>query len=257
MENACSGPEYGIPKQWFLIHEKKWQARSSFATIIWIIVVIYTTADMRFIYLHGFASSPRSKKAKIFKKEFERRGIPLAVPNLDGGNFIQLTLSGQIALVKNYLDACSEERVGLIGSSMGGYLASLVAQEIQQVLALYLMAPGFNFLSRWRDRLGIYEGGRQQEYIRVYHYDFEREMDLSTEIFLDAQKWEQVPLNRNLPTRLVHGIHDDTVPIDESRHFANNRPWCDLVELDSDHGLFSHVNWIVNDCLNFFQELKN
>lgn len=77
-------------------------------------------------------------------------------------------------------------------------------------------------------------------------------MELSTGIFDDARNWNALPLERNLPTRIVHGIRDETVPIQESRDFVTSHPWATLVELDSDHGLLSHIDWIVQDCLKFF-----
>ncbi len=78
-------------------------------------------------------------------------------------------------------------------------------------------------------------------------------MTFSTAIFDDAAVWEQVPLDRAIPTRLVHGVNDDVVPIEQSRQFALNRPWIDFEELDSDHGLLSHSEWIVKDCLQFLK----
>jgi hypothetical protein len=30
-----------------------------------------------------------------------------------------------------------------------------------------------------------------------------------------------------------------------------------LVELDSDHGLLSHIQWIVDDCVDFFFEKQD
>ena len=54
----------------------------------------------------------------------------------------------------------------------------------------------------------------------------------------------------------IHGIHDEVVPIDESRTFVGSHPWCSLKELDADHGLLSHVDWIINDCVAFFKKNK-
>jgi hypothetical protein len=77
-------------------------------------------------------------------------------------------------------------------------------------------------------------------------------MDLDLGIFDDAEKWERVEHNRPVPTRIVHGVHDETVDISESRNFSQNYPWVSLKELDSDHGLLSHLEWILDDCIDFF-----
>jgi uncharacterized protein len=209
----------------------------------------------KFIYLHGFASGPGSKKATEFKKSFDSISVSLAIPDLEGGDFQRLSLSGQINIINDCMDQNPGERFGLIGSSMGGYLAALVAQKRKDVAAIYLMAPGFNFLERWSALLqGHLKGfNATPDLIKVFHYRYNKEMDLSTEIFRDAEKWDRLALDRKLPTRIVHGIHDDTVHVLESRKFVQTRPWCQLQELDSDHQLLSHIDWIVDDCLDFFR----
>ncbi len=210
----------------------------------------------RFLYLHGFASSPGSFKASRFKKEFSKRGIDLIVPELDGGNFENLTVSSQIKIARQCLDQFPEDRYGLIGSSMGGYLAALLAQSNPNVAAMYLMAPGFNFTARWAEkvRCEFGEDGAIPGLIKVFHYRYNDFRWLSTGLFADAAAWDRLELDRSLPCKIVHGVHDDTVDIEESRRFAATRPWVRLVELDSDHTLMSRIGWIVEDCFEFFSE---
>src|SRR5262245_6001995 len=100
----------------------------------------------RIVYLHGFASSPGSKKAQFFRRKFPELGIGLEIPALDEGNFQGLTISGQLALIER---AAAGEPLTLIGSSMGGYLAALYAARHAEVEKLILMAPAFCFLQRW------------------------------------------------------------------------------------------------------------
>ena len=57
-----------------------------------------------FIYLHGFASGPGSNKAKAFKKRFDELGISIHVPDLQRGDFENLTLTGEIELVQGIID---------------------------------------------------------------------------------------------------------------------------------------------------------
>ena len=78
-------------------------------------------------------------------------------------------------------------------------------------------------------------------------------MELDLGLFKDAEKWEGLKHEKPVPTRIVHGIHDDTVDIGESRGFVRKCPWASLKEVDSDHGLLSHLDWIIDDCLNFFR----
>ena len=78
-------------------------------------------------------------------------------------------------------------------------------------------------------------------------------MELDIGLFEDAEKWEGIEYEKPVPTRIVHGIHDETVDITESRNFALEYPWASLKEVNSDHGLLSHLDWIIDDCLNFFR----
>ena len=207
-----------------------------------------------FIYLHGFASGPDSNKAKAFKKRFDELGISIHVPDLQQGDFENLTLTGQIELVQGIIDKNKGQSFALIGSSMGGYLASLIAQTRESVQALFLMAPGFNFLNRWRKKLDISK--TTDELIPVFHYRYNKEVRLNTYLFRDAETWESLPLDRKIPTFIVHGLHDETIDIEESRNFVRKKSFCSLKELDSDHGLLSCIDSIIEDSLGFFNQQK-
>ena len=141
---------------------------------------------------------------------------------------------------------------------MGGYVAALTAETRKEIEALYLMAPGLNFLNRWMENMGWDKNSFSStpDLIRVFHYSYNREVTLNTHLFRDAMHWDSLPLIRKIPTRVIHGIHDETINIQESRDFAGSRPWCQLKELDSDHGLLSCMDWIVEDCLRFFQDQR-
>jgi predicted esterase YcpF (UPF0227 family) len=52
------------------------------------------------VYLHGFASSPASRKAQFFRERFAAQGVEMAIPALDGGDFFNLTLSGQLEVIE-------------------------------------------------------------------------------------------------------------------------------------------------------------
>ncbi len=212
----------------------------------------------KFIYLHGFASSPASKKATAFREKFFEMGIPLDIPDLEGGDFKNMTLTRQMDILNQCLDCQKNTDTCLIGSSMGGYLAVLAAQGRQEVRALYLMAPGFNFLNRWMQKLNLsYKNMKSWPRLTpIFHYRFNEMREIHTGFFKDAAVWNSLKLERKLPIRIVHGIHDDTVGISESRGFARTRPWCSLKELDADHGLLTYIDWIVEDCLIFFRDQK-
>ena len=71
----------------------------------------------------------------------------------------------------------------------------------------------------------------------MYHYGEKREIPLSYDFVTDAQRYQEDLLQRPLPTLILHGKYDEVIPIQASRDFASQRPWVNLMELDSDHAL--------------------
>ena len=103
----------------------------------------------RLLYLHGFASGPASKKARIFRDRFADAGIQLNVPDLAAGDFENLTITAQLGVVER---EAGGGPVRLIGSSMGGYLAALYASRHPETERMVLLAPAFDFVRRWQER---------------------------------------------------------------------------------------------------------
>lgn len=211
-----------------------------------------------FVYLHGFASSPASKKASLFTNRFNELGVSLSVPDLNGGDFENMTLTRQMNTLFHLMDQFKNKDVCIIGSSMGAYIAILAAQQKMNINAIYLMAPGFNFLGRWMLKLNLlYEDEASWDtLIPVFHYRYGETRLINTRLFKDARIWSRYKMKRELPTRIVHGKNDKVVPIEESRKFADAHPWCSLYELNTDHGLLGYIDLIVEDCIVFFKSLK-
>jgi predicted esterase YcpF (UPF0227 family) len=108
---------------------------------------------MRYIYLHGFASSPRSHKARDLEQRFARLGQSLLIPDLNQADFSHLTLTRQMRQVEPLLPP-PPTPVTLMGSSLGGLTAVWLAEQQPQVQRLVLLAPAFGLLSHWLLKLG-------------------------------------------------------------------------------------------------------
>ncbi|ARV60886.1 esterase [Nostocales cyanobacterium HT-58-2] len=191
-----------------------------------------------FIYLHGFASSPNSAKAQYIRTCFAQANIKLKIPDLNAGDFSQLTITRQLSQIASEFSDNSTP-VTLIGSSLGGLTAAHLGQQFLQVQRLVLLAPAFGFLSHWIAKLGpeAMQGWQKEKYLMVYHYGEEEKLPLSYNFVVDASQYKEETLQRPIPTLILHGRHDEVIPIQASRDFAQKRPWVELVELDSDHGL--------------------
>jgi hypothetical protein len=208
---------------------------------------------MRYVYLHGFASSPDSRKAQAFARAFEARGIALEIPALDSGDFEHLTISGQLAVVEKLLQG---EAACLIGSSMGGYLAALYASRHPETDRLVLMAPAFNFPGRWvarADHDGRWSG---TGWLEVFHYGEKRQRRLHYGLIEDARRYPPAP-DFDQPCLILHGTNDDTVPVTESRDFAARHPGALLRELDSDHELANVLETVTAAGMDFLGFLRN
>ncbi|GAB4352049.1 MAG: alpha/beta fold hydrolase [Gammaproteobacteria bacterium] len=197
---------------------------------------------MRYLYLHGFCSGPATFKGNFFRQRFAERGIDLITPDLNGGDFSRLTLTSQLEIVHREIDR-SGEPVTLIGSSMGGYLAALLAQELPIVHQLVLIAPAFRFLSRFVELIGdeALAEWRRSGWMTVDHYQYHEPRPLHYAILEDAEKYEKIPLERALPALLFHGLHDETVPYSTSIDYLQWNPQAELVLFPSDHSLNTEI----------------
>jgi uncharacterized protein len=207
-----------------------------------------------YIYLHGFSSGPGSTKAKYIKAQFAQIGIELQVPDLNQDDFTHLTVSRQIAQVVDLFPA-DKSPVTLIGSSLGGWIAAIIAQDHPQVDRLVLLAPAFDFLAHWLPKIGDRQLNSWQKtgYLSIYHHAIKDLAPLHYEFLTDAQQYPLDQINRVLPTLIIHGIHDDVIPVAASMSFVADRAWVELLEWDSDHQLTDASDRIWQEIRRFCQ----
>lgn len=209
---------------------------------------------MDYIYLHGFASSPHSAKAKYLRDRFRSRQLQLHIPDLNQSNFSALTLTRQLHQIEAVLPPDSTP-VTILGSSFGGLTAAWLGQRQPRVQRLVLLAPAFQFLDHWLPQLGAeqLETWRTQGYYPVYHYGEGRSLPLSYEFVRDNQQYREDQIQRPVPTLILHGRRDEVIPIAASRRFAAARPWVQLIAFDSDHTLASVMGQIWQAIQEFCQ----
>jgi pimeloyl-ACP methyl ester carboxylesterase len=188
------------------------------------------------LYLHGFASSPLSRKARFLGERFAELGIRFEAPDLAEGDFFHLTISKQLEIVHSLAEGA--ERLIIIGSSLGGYLAALYAAKHRRIEQLVLLAPAFGFHDLWVERLGPEELERWERSgkLSVFHYGTGGPADLSYEFLKDAEKYPAYP-DCQVPTLIFHGTHDDLVPIANSARFVEEHSEARLVWVNSGHEL--------------------
>lgn len=194
---------------------------------------------MKVVYLHGFASSPKSSKARFFKDRFKRHGIVIDIPDLADGDFPGLTLTGQLRVVAG---AAGTGPLVVMGSSMGGYLAALYAARHPEVEKVVALAPAFDFASLWRLRLGEEQmhAWSRRGWLETPHYATGQSERIGYQLYEDALRYEPFPETRQ-PALIIHGVADDVVPVGVSREFARRNTSARLVEVSSGHELTDQV----------------
>ncbi|MEO8026963.1 MAG: YqiA/YcfP family alpha/beta fold hydrolase [Bryobacteraceae bacterium] len=208
----------------------------------------------RYIYLHGFASAPSSRKAQFFRQHFEDKGIDLAVPALDEGVFSSLTIGGQLKVVER--EAAGASDVVLIGSSLGGYLAALyAARNPQQVTRAVLLAPAFCFPRRWREEMGEdkLREWRERGSIDMFHHGAKAPLPMGYQLIAEAASYEDYP-DLVQPSLLLHGTADTVVPAKYSEEFVKRHPATShVILLTSGHELTDVMDILWNETARFLE----
>jgi pimeloyl-ACP methyl ester carboxylesterase len=142
---------------------------------------------------------------------------------------------------------------------MGGYLAALyAARHPDAVEKLVLLAPAFQFPTRWRARYSAeeLERWRADGTIPFFHYGFKEERGLGYQIVDDAVQYEDEPAFRQ-PALILHGRRDDVVPVEVSKVFAEGHPNARLRVVESGHELTDVLDELWTETAGFlgFQTL--
>lgn len=192
---------------------------------------------MQFIYLHGFASSPRSTKALFFRERLTRAGHVVSVPELEEGDFQGLTITRQLGVVRREIARAPGE-LTLIGSSMGGYLAVLAANEQPRIRQLVLMAPAIDIKTRWTVRYGADQLARWKARgaAPTFHYAHGEERLIGYGLWEDLDRYDSTPPVR-VPTLAFMGRKDESVAPAAVERWAVQNPSVRLRMLDSGHEL--------------------
>lgn len=207
---------------------------------------------MKTLYLHGFASGPQSTKGMAFDSHFTARGRQIERLNLRVPSFEHLRLSAMIDTVLTAL----HDRTILIGSSLGGLTAARAAERDSRVIALVLMAPAFQLAARWRDMLGpAWDAWRDTGWREVVDYTTGQPARVDFAFVEDAAAVDVGYPDVKVPTLILHGTGDESVPIERSRTFAAGRPNVRLVELDDGHELVASLPRLLAETEAFLDEV--
>lgn len=207
----------------------------------------------RFLYLHGFASGPGSKKGVTLAGHYAARGVELVRLDLRLPSFERLRISAMLDATRAAIGG-EADRVVLFGSSLGGLVAAQVAARDARVAALVLLAPAFGFVPRWRKRLGADGFRKWQEtgWLETLDHTTGEPAQVDFGFVTDAEQVLQSdPPDVRIPTLIIHGRGDDVVEIAGSRAFAAGKRHVRLVEVDDGHELVATLPLIAQEADSF------
>jgi uncharacterized protein len=208
------------------------------------------------LYLHGFASGPSSHKARALSERFAAEGVRLEVPDLTPGEdgFERSSPGSMLAVAERALAGAPPPHA-LIGSSLGGYLAAVIASRDPRVERLVLLAPAFRLFERWSARLtGAQKADWKANGLETMHFASSRKRRIGWQFFEDAGRYPALPEVR-VPALCLAGTRDETVPFADVEAFVARTPTARLVALDDGHELALSLDRIFEEARTFLRPI--
>ena len=167
------------------------------------------------VFSHGKESGPMGSKIQRLMEEANRFGLKTI--SVDYRNCA--TASERVALLNDTLKQLDAppQQVVLVGSSMGGYVSTVVANNLP-VAGLFLMAPAL--------------------WMPAEEYAIQSYQPLTSKV------------------EITHGFNDDVVPCENSIRFAREHEGTVLHLVPDDHRLRASLDFLACQFKRFIEELS-
>ncbi len=207
------------------------------------------------VYLHGFASSPASSKAEVFRRGLATAGVGFSSPDLNQPEFETLTTTRMLAQVREVIEGIPAGPVAIVGSSLGAFVAVLAADAdiTGRVDRLILLAPALDFGGNRLRQFGPHgvEAWRQAGALRVPHHAWGEEREIQFALYEDAAQYDAITVSTRFPTLVFQGEHDDVVKPAMVQEWAVGRPLVDLRMLADGHQLSTSIDLVWRESARF------
>jgi pimeloyl-ACP methyl ester carboxylesterase len=212
------------------------------------------TGDKRkppIVLCHGFTTSKDGRtyvrlEQILNRKDFSTFRFDFFGHGESAGDFADITISEAVDDVQSAIRLMKKfgyGRIGLVGSSFGGFASILAAGQSDDVFALALKSPVSDYLGLLiaRDQDLDIETWEKKGFIMVDASDGNKRR-LNYSFFADAEGKQGYILAEKIksPTLIVHGDRDETVPLSQSQKAAGIIPDCRLEIIHGADHTYSH-----------------
>ena len=198
------------------------------------------------VYLHGFASSAHSGKARYFGERLQQRGIEFVAPDLNVPDFSTLTVTRMIDQTGDLIEK-ARGPVTLIGSSLGAFVAVNAAMKWpDRIGRLVLMAPALDFGDEGLKGPGGADlaAWKAAGQLMVFHFAYGRMMPVHYELYADARRYDAMNADVKMPILVFQGRRDTAVDPATVETWSRRRPNVELHMLDDDHQLTASLPYL-------------
>jgi pimeloyl-ACP methyl ester carboxylesterase len=191
------------------------------------------TKDVVMILCHGFSSSKGSTTHITLEKLFNEKNIATFRFDFFGhgeskGNFEDITVSEGMDDVLNAIKLLKKQgykKIGVFGSSYGGMAAFLAAARTKDLFVLCLKCPVSDYFGKLMAQLCYeeVEQWKQNGWTTYTSSSTGKKHKLNYSFFKDPlnDKGYDAAKKITVPTLIIHGDADVTVPLEQSRKLAS------------------------------------
>lgn len=199
------------------------------------------------ILCHGFTTSKDSNTYTKIEQIFNKKNIATFRFDFFGhgeseGDFEKITISEAVDDILNaikYLKQKGFSKIGLFGSSFGGISSIMAASKTDDLFVLALKSPVSNYLERDLQKKTKEEIERwKSDGFNFYIKSDSEKKKLNYSFFEDYKNNDGYEASKKIkiPTLIVHGDKDESVPIEQSKKTANILENCKLEIIEgADH----------------------
>jgi hypothetical protein len=203
------------------------------------------------VLCHGFSTSKDGRTYMGLEEILNLKGITTFRFDFyghgeSGGRFEDITTSEAVDDVLNaleYVHNSGFKQIGLFGSSFGGMASILAASRSDLPSLLALKSPVTDYRNMALTQLSDAEAEEWKEkgFIEIEPINDEKRR-LNFSFYQDAKKTHayDAALEISIPTLIVHGEADETVPIEQSRKAADLIPDCRLATIPGCDHVYSN-----------------